>query len=73
MTLIEDSSYLHSAEFLEDSNALIIEFKRGNPKKWKYSPVTREGFNAMMMAESTGSYFSKHIRDNPDVIAESIN
>ena len=73
MIKVENSKYIHLVDYIESSSTLIVEFHRGNPKKWKYSPVTLEAYKQMMSAESIGSYFSKNIRDNPDIVHIALN
>ena len=70
MTEVE-SSYIHMVEYVEVSNTLLVEFIKGKNKKWRYTPVTQDGFNAMMNSDSVGAYFAQHIRNNPDIQAES--
>ena len=65
-----DSSYIHGVEFIENSNTLIVEFIRGAQRRWRYAPVTRDAYVAMMSSSSVGSYFASNIRNNPDITAE---
>lgn len=70
MTPVE-SSYIHMVEFIEANNTLLVEFIKGKNRKWRYHPVTQDGFNAMMNADSVGEYFAQNIKNNPDIEAET--
>ena len=59
------SSNINSIGFDEQTLTLEIEFY--NLKVYQYSPITREGYNQLMNADSINSYFSKNIRNNPDI------
>ena len=60
------SSNIKSVGYDEKTKTLEVEFiKKG--KVFQYSPITREGYDLLMQAESIGEFFSKHIRNNPQV------
>lgn len=56
------SSIIVSVGYDEKKKTLEVEFKNG--KIWQYSPITAEGHYALMNADSVGSYFIKHVREN---------
>ena len=57
-----DSSNLKYSEYDTTTQELVMEFKKGG--KYSYSGVPLKEFTKMRMAESQGSYFSKHISKN---------
>lgn len=57
-----ESSNIHSVGYDEQSKTLRIKFINGG--KYEYSPVEPERHKAMMVAESIGSFFFKHIKNN---------
>lgn len=59
------SSNINSIGYDEESTTLEVEFY--NLKVYQYSPVSREGYNLLMNAESIGSFFAKNIKNNKDI------
>lgn len=56
------SSNLVSVGYDSDSATLEIEFNRG--RVYQYAEVPQEAYRALMNADSMGSHFHHHIRDN---------
>ena len=55
-----------------DDATLTLEVEFYDQTVWGYSPVTREAYTELMNAESTGSYFARHIRNNKDITSTKI-
>ena len=56
------SSSIKSVGYDSENEILEIEFRRG--AIYQYSEVSLETVNELMLADSTGSYFSKNIARN---------
>ena len=65
------SSNINSIGYDGKSKTLEVEFYDG--KVYQYSPITQEGYNLLMNAESIGSFFSKNIRNNKDIQCKQIS
>ena len=63
-----DSSNITEVGYDEQSRTLEIAFK--NQRVYRYTPVTLEGYNLFLNADSLGSYFYKNIRSNEAITAE---
>lgn len=65
------SSNIASVGYDEPTKTLEIEFHNG--QIWQYEPVTLDGYNQLMGADSIGSHFYKHIRNNETLRATKQN
>lgn len=59
------SSNINSIGYDEKTKTLEVEFY--NQQVYQYSPITLEGYQLLMAAESIGSFFGKHIKNNRQV------
>lgn len=58
---ITNSSNIARVEYFQETKVLRITFKRG--RSYKYKDVPRKIFDELIAAESVGTYFAKHIRN----------
>lgn len=65
------SSHIKAVAHDFDSSTLVVEFHSG--AIWKYTPVTRKGFDLLISSESKGKFFRQHIRENSSITAERID
>ena len=61
------SSNIKQIRYSHETRILQIEFHHGGI--YSYTPVTEEGYQELLKAESYGDYFAKHIRSNPHITA----
>ena len=64
------SSNINSIGYDEESKTLEVEFY--DQKVYQYSPVSREGYNLLMNADSIGSFFAKNIRNNKEITSKKV-
>ena len=64
------SSNLSSVGYDPNNMTLEVEFYDG--KVYSYKPVTMEAYILMMNSTSVGSYFSKNIRNNKNIVVEKV-
>lgn len=64
------STQIKSVGYDEKTSTLEIEFHRG--KIYQYHPITKEGYEAMMKAESPGKFFHANIRNNELITCKEI-
>jgi len=62
---IEGSSNI--AEMGYDEEIMTLEIKFHSQMIYQYWPITQAGWESLMKAESKGSYFAKHIRNNSQI------
>lgn len=55
-----NSSFIRSAGYEPDKELMEIEFVRGHV--FEYHRVDQRTFDGLMLAESAGSYFHRHIK-----------
>ena len=55
------SSYLKGANYNKEKKELRVKFK--NDVVWKYFDVPEAAYVSMLLAESTGKFFAKEIKD----------
>lgn len=67
------SSQIKSIGFDSETSTLEVEFASESNPIWHYQPITPEGFNEMMKAESVGKYFHAHVKTNQLVTAKRIS
>lgn len=67
------SSQIKSIGYDDTSSTLEIEFTSKNNPVWRYSPVTQNGYTALINADSVGKYFHEHIKFNKLLAAEKIS
>lgn len=65
------SSNIQSIGYDEKTKTLEVEFY--NQKVYQYNPITQEGYALLMGAESIGSFFSRFIKDNPQVTSTQVS
>lgn len=58
------SSQINAIGYNAVNNTLVVEFKGGG--KYQYSNVGQGTFDAMMSADSVGSFFYRNIKANKD-------
>jgi hypothetical protein len=59
------SSNIQSVGYHKDTQTMVIEFI--GDKLYSYTPITPEGFNKFMQADSLGKFFFANIRNNKDI------
>ena len=64
------STQIKSVGYDEKTSTLEIEFHRGNI--YQYNPITKEGYEAMMKAESPGKFFHANIKNNELVTCKKL-
>lgn len=64
------SSHLDEVGYDLESKTLEVLFHNGDI--WRYSPVSEEAKNALLNADSVGSYFTKNIKYNGDIKANKV-
>ena len=57
-----DSSHLEEVGYHGPTSTLIVKFK--GDSFYKYTPVTREGYEALIKADSVGKFFNINIQKN---------
>lgn len=65
-----NSSNIASLGYDETTRTMEAEFygRRNQPNKvFRYHPITPDGYKELFNAESIGSYFNTHIKNNPNV------
>jgi hypothetical protein len=60
---ILDSSSLLAVDYLAERKVLRVTFRESG-KTFDYQSVPVEVFDGLMAAESKGSWFNEHVRDN---------
>lgn len=60
-----ESSNIKAVGYHKETRTLVIEFLTGDV--YCYSPVTAEGHNRLLHADSVGSFFYKEIRNNKSI------
>lgn len=60
-----ESTNIKSVGYSEEIKTMVIEFHNGT--KYQYEPVTLEGYNNLINAESISSFFYKNIRNNTNI------
>ena len=55
-----------------DHGSRTLEIKFYSTGVYRYTPITQECYNELDKAESVGSYFAKHIRNNQNVKYEKL-
>ena len=68
---IENSSNIAEIGYDLDTMTLEVKFKNGGI--YRYWPITKGGYDSLMAAGSRGKYFSKNIRNNPNVNYKKID
>lgn len=61
------SSNIKQIKYNPESRMLLIQFHSGGI--YSYTPVTEEGYQELLKAESHGEYFAKHIKSNSHITA----
>lgn len=59
-----ESSQISAIGYSAANKTLVVEFKGG--AKYQYSNVEQKTFEAMMAADSVGSFFYRNIKENKD-------
>jgi len=62
---IEGSSNI--AEIGHNGEKMTLEIKFHSGSIYQYWPITNEGWEGLMKAESKGKYFADNIRKNPQI------
>lgn len=55
-----------------DAKTKILEIWFHNGSIYSYTPITEEGYNDFINAESVGKYFNSHIRSNDNLTTEQL-
>lgn len=58
-------------EVKHEGDTLTVKFKGGG--EYDYSPVSKNDYNEFMSAESKGSFFHKHIKNNPGITTKKVS
>lgn len=69
--LLVTSSNLHAIGYIKPPSTLEVHFLNGNV--YSYFPVTSQGFNKVLFAESVGKAYIEHIKNHPDITATKEN
>ncbi len=64
------SSNIQSIGYDEKTKVLEVEFY--NQKVFQYTPIAPEGYQLLLSAESIGSFFNQHIKNNPQVTCTQV-
>jgi hypothetical protein len=64
------STQIKEIGYDEKTSTLEIEFHRGNV--YQYHPITKEGYEQMMKAESPGKFFHANIKNNELVTCKKV-
>lgn len=64
------SSNLKAVCYFRNTGLMVIEFKKGGI--YLYHPVPWSTYMKLRRAESHGSFFYAHIRDNPQIHCEQL-
>lgn len=65
-----ESSYIDEVDYDNENHKLTVTFNNG--ARWSYYPISQNGYQSLISAESIGSYFHKNIKTNDSVTAEQI-
>ncbi len=63
--IFHESSNIKRSEYYPKEQVLIIEFHSGGI--YKYHPVPKKFYNRFVKADSTGKFFHRGIKTNPDI------